>query len=105
VKVETIRNRMVTLFFIEGIDIDAVRRKPDSRKEVQELQWKSIEDYVKETMKQNSVENVLGQVSPPPKYCAYYVKSFAYFVSEWQTLRRMGKLGTTEGHQRISIHD
>ena len=39
------------------------------------------------------------------KYCAYYVKRFAYFVSEWQTLRRTGQLSGREAYRRVSVHD
>ena len=39
------------------------------------------------------------------KYCAYYVKRFAYFLSEWQTLRRTGRLKIGDTHKRVSVHD
>jgi hypothetical protein len=80
---ETIKNRIVTLFYVEGIDESAVRQKPISREEVQELKWIPIHEYIQETMRQNTVESIMGSTSKVPKYCHYYVKSFAYFVSEW----------------------
>ena len=42
-----------------------------------------MSEYIQETLKQNTVDSVLGTSQSTPKYCAYYVKRFAYFVSEW----------------------
>jgi hypothetical protein len=81
---ETIKNREVNLFLIKGIEEKPL--KPIKTKEVKEVAWIPISDYIQETMRQNSLEAIL---SPPyGKFCTYYVKSFAYFASEWQTLVR-----------------
>ena len=92
VKVETIKYRMVTLFFVEGIDTDSVRAKPVLSEEDHDLKWIPVSEYIAETLKQNTIDSVLSNNANSVKYCAYYVKRFAYFVSEWQTMRRMGKL-------------
>ena len=83
VKVETIKHRMVTLFFVEGIETDSVRQKYISQEEEHDLHWIPVSEYIQETLKQNTVDSVLGTSQSTPKYCAYYVKRFAYFVSEW----------------------
>ena len=87
-KVETIKHRMVTLFMVEGIDKEAVKSKPSLSEEDHELQWIPVAEYMQETLKQNTIDSVLSNNSNSTKYCAYYVKRFAYFVSEWQTMRR-----------------
>ena len=48
---------------------------------------------------------MLGNVQQNPKYCAYYVKRFAYFVSEWQTMRRNGQITIKDIYKRSSVHD
>ena len=73
---------MVTLFFGEGIEMESVRQ-PTNRKEVHELKWIPVAEYIQEAFKQNSVESIMGHSVPLQKYCTYYVKTFAYFVSEW----------------------
>ena len=83
VKVETIRNRMVSLFFVEGIETDSVRKKILINEEDHDLKWIPVSEYIQETLKQNTIESVLQSNTNNPKYCAYYVKRFAYFVSEW----------------------
>ena len=83
---------MVTLFFVEGIDEKAVKQKPNSLVEVHERSWIPVQDYIQETLKQNNVDYALGQMNSAPKYCAYYVRSFAYFVSEWASQRNAGLL-------------
>lgn len=83
VKVETIKHRMVTLYFVEDIEEDSVRAKPVLSEEDHDLQWIPVSEYIKETLKQNTVDSVLSNNSNAAKYCAYYVKRFAYFVSEW----------------------
>ena len=49
-KVETIKNRLVTLFYCEGIDMDLVRQ-PTNRKEVHELKWIPVAEYIQEVFK------------------------------------------------------
>lgn len=105
VKVETIKHRMVTLFFVEGIDEQAVRAKPILSEEKHDLKWIPVSEYIRETLKQNTVDSVLSNSAHTAKYCAYYVKRFAYFVSEWQTMRRTGKLSLKEPYGRVSVHD
>lgn len=96
---------MVTLFFVEGIDVDSVRSKPILSDEDHELKWIPVKEYIEETLKQNTIDSVLNNGSNSAKYCAYYVKRFAYFVSEWQTMRREGKLTMREAYRRVSVHD
>ena len=51
------------------------------------------------------MDSVLSNNSNAAKYCAYYVKRFAYFVSEWQTMRLSQKLSEQEAFRRVSVHD
>jgi hypothetical protein len=51
-------------------------------------------------MRQNSLEAILNP--PLAKYGTYYVKSFAYFASEWQAQVRSNKLAD---FRRESTHD
>jgi len=60
VRVETISKRMVTLFFVEGIDEKAVQKTPNSQIEVNERSWIPVQDYIQETLKQNNVDYALG---------------------------------------------
>ena len=46
VKVETIKLRMVTLFFVEGIETDAVRQKYISQEEEHDLHWIPVSEYI-----------------------------------------------------------
>ena len=102
---ETIVHRMVTLFFVEGIETDSVRQKFISQEEEHDLHWIPVSEYIQETLKQNTVDSVLGTSQSTPKYCAYYVKRFAYFVSEWQTMRRNGEITIKDPYKRSSVHD
>ena len=74
---------MVTLFFVEGIATDAVAPKYSTQEEEHDLNWIPVNEYIEETLRQNTIDSVLGAPGPTPKYCAYYVKRFAYFISEW----------------------
>ena len=96
---------MVTLYFVEGIMENSVQAKPQLTEEDHYLKWIPVAEYIQETLKQNTVDSVLSNNSSTTKYCAYYVKRFAYFVSEWQTLRRAGKLKINDDYKRISVHD
>jgi mRNA-decapping enzyme subunit 2 len=60
VKIETIRNRVVKLFVISGIDEKPY--KPVKTKEVKQLEWIPVGDYISETLMQNSLEAI---VHPP----------------------------------------
>jgi len=51
VKVETIKHRMVTLFFVDGIDVDSVRAKPVLSEEDHDLKWIPVSEYIQETLK------------------------------------------------------
>ena len=51
VKVETIKHRMVTLFFVEGIDTDSVRKKILQNEEDHDLKWIPVSEYIQETLK------------------------------------------------------
>ena len=46
VKVETIRNRMVSLFFVEGIETDSVRKKILINEEDHDLKWIPVSEYI-----------------------------------------------------------
>lgn len=85
---------------IKGIEERAL--KPIKTKEVKEVAWIPLADYIQETMHQNCLEAIL---SPPrSKYCTYFVKCFAYFASEWQQLVRAGK-PEASNYCRVSMHD
>lgn len=45
-KIETIKNKVVTLFFVAGIDEKSVRKNPIKTEEVQEIDWISIELFI-----------------------------------------------------------
>lgn len=47
---ETIKNRKVTLFFVEGIDTESVQKRPLDREEVHEIKWVPVNNYIVETM-------------------------------------------------------
>lgn len=91
----------MNLFFISGIEERAL--KPIKTKEVKEIAWIPITEYIQETIKQNTLEHILCQ--PVSKYCTYYVKSFAYYVSEWQTKSLNKMINADDPYERISMHD
>lgn len=94
---------MVTLYFVEGVEMEDVVRQPIDRREVQERKWIPVAEYIHEAFRQSTVDSIMGNPPSQPKYCTFLVKTFAFFVSEWQTLRRSGSLSPTEPHQRISL--
>jgi hypothetical protein len=83
---------MVTLYFVEGIEMEDVARQPIDRREVQERKWIPVAEFIHEAFRQSTVDSILGHCVSQPKYCTFLVKTFAYFVSEWQTMRRTGML-------------
>ena len=42
---------MVTLFFVEGIDVDSVKAKPILSEEDHDLKWINVSEYIQETLK------------------------------------------------------
>jgi hypothetical protein len=50
----------VTLFFVAGIDEHSVRKKPIKTEEVQEIDWIEIQEYIQETMRQNTIESIIS---------------------------------------------
>lgn len=54
-----------------------------------------------EAQRQNTLEAVLCQMNA--KFCCFLVKSFAYYVSEYQTQMKSGK--SIESYMKVSTHD
>jgi 8-oxo-dGTP pyrophosphatase MutT (NUDIX family) len=61
VKVETINNRIVTLYFVEGIE--DVIKQPTDKREVQERKWIPVSEYIHETFRQSSVDALMGHTT------------------------------------------
>lgn len=94
-RVETIKHRIVTLFFVEGIDPSCIKNPSiENSKENLELQWISLKEYIQCCFKQNSVDSVIQTKEKEKdwKYDAFYVKRFAYLISEWHYYRKSGLL-------------
>jgi mRNA-decapping enzyme subunit 2 len=60
VKVETLLNRMVTLYFVEGIEMDLPLRVPVNQVEIQGLMWIPVAEYIHEAFRQSTVEHSCG---------------------------------------------
>ena len=53
-------NRMVTLYFVEGIEMDLPLRVPVNQVEIQGLMWIPVAEYIHEAFRQSTVEHSCG---------------------------------------------
>jgi hypothetical protein len=51
---------MVTLYFVEGVEMEDVARQPIDRREVQERKWIPVAEFIHEAFRQSTVDSILG---------------------------------------------
>lgn len=73
--------------------------QPSDTREVQELIWEPIDQLIDKSYQQSNLE---GNRRPPKKDFSR-VKTFTYYLAEWQDLRKRGILARGDKHERFSL--
>jgi hypothetical protein len=88
----------VKLYFVDGIEESEVKQ-PEVKTEVNERLWESLDQLIDKSQQQSSLESSRR----PQKKDFSRVKTFTYFLAEWQDLRRRGVLAKGDSYERVSL--